>query len=256
MFKKILAVLLFVIAGVVNAQKVTSYFDHEGNPTTQDKCASYMISKQKYSPVDTIKSFYCATNRLQTLIQVNEWGEWNGYSFAFAENGNLSLRAKFVNSVPVDTMTEFYPNGRPHFQKFMGTPNKPLDKLINYWDSSGVQLVRDGKGFCKCYFPSLQKDSYVAGKIRNGEQDSVWLVDNSDVSQDASHGNTIYTVVEESATPKGGIGAFYEFIGRNITYPVLARRLGIEGKVFLEFVVEKDGTLTGSKSNKRNRWRM
>ena len=47
----------------------------------------------------------------------------------------------------------------------------------------------------------------------------------------------------ETATPKGGMQAFYEYVGKKLKYPAQARRMGIEGRVFVEFVVGKDGTL-------------
>ncbi|MDZ7645768.1 MAG: energy transducer TonB [Cytophagales bacterium] len=53
----------------------------------------------------------------------------------------------------------------------------------------------------------------------------------------------IFSVVEESAEPKGGIGAFYKYVGDKIKYPAQARRMGIEGRVFVEFVVNRDGSI-------------
>ena len=60
----------------------------------------------------------------------------------------------------------------------------------------------------------------------------------------------IFTVVEESATPKGGMQAFYKFVGEKIKYPAQARRMGIEGRVFVEFVINKDGSLSDVRSIK------
>jgi periplasmic protein TonB len=54
----------------------------------------------------------------------------------------------------------------------------------------------------------------------------------------------IFTIVEESAAPKGGMAAFYKYVGDKIKYPAQARRMGIEGRVFVEFVVNKDGSIT------------
>lgn len=54
----------------------------------------------------------------------------------------------------------------------------------------------------------------------------------------------VFTIVEESATPKGGMAAFYKYVGDKIKYPPQARRMGIEGRVFVEFVIGKDGTLS------------
>lgn len=54
----------------------------------------------------------------------------------------------------------------------------------------------------------------------------------------------IFTIVEEQPTPNGGMSAFYDFVRKNLKYPSQARRMGIEGKVFVQFVVDKDGTIT------------
>lgn len=54
----------------------------------------------------------------------------------------------------------------------------------------------------------------------------------------------IFTVVEEPAKPIGGIASFYKYIGENMKYPVEARRFGVEGKVFIQFVINADGTLS------------
>ena len=53
----------------------------------------------------------------------------------------------------------------------------------------------------------------------------------------------IFLVVEENAQPKGGISEFYRYVSENIKYPAQARRMQVEGKVFIEFVVGKDGKI-------------
>jgi len=60
----------------------------------------------------------------------------------------------------------------------------------------------------------------------------------------------IFTIVEDQPEPKGGMAAFYEYVGKNLKYPAQARRMGIEGKVFVEFVVDKDGSITNVKAIK------
>ncbi len=60
----------------------------------------------------------------------------------------------------------------------------------------------------------------------------------------------IFSIVEEQAVYKGGLGAFYEFVSKKIKYPAQAKRMNIEGKVFVEFVIERDGRLTDVKAIK------
>jgi len=60
----------------------------------------------------------------------------------------------------------------------------------------------------------------------------------------------IFTIVEDPATPPGGMQAFYEYVGKKLKYPAQARRMGIEGKVFVQFVVNEQGQLTEVKAVK------
>ena len=57
----------------------------------------------------------------------------------------------------------------------------------------------------------------------------------------------IFTIVEESAAPVGGITSFYQYLVDNMRYPAQARRLGVEGKVALSFVVDKNGAISDVK---------
>ncbi len=59
-----------------------------------------------------------------------------------------------------------------------------------------------------------------------------------------SKSEEVYVVIEESAIPSGGYPAFYKFIGDHIKYPKEARHYGIEGRVFIEFIVNRDGSLS------------
>ncbi len=54
----------------------------------------------------------------------------------------------------------------------------------------------------------------------------------------------VFTIVEQNPTFVGGDLAFIKFVQSNLVYPEKARRMGLEGRVFVRFVVEKDGSLT------------
>ena len=54
---------------------------------------------------------------------------------------------------------------------------------------------------------------------------------------------TIFDVVEEMPEYIGGIEKLYEYLGDNINYPEQAKDFSIQGKVFVQFVVWKDGTI-------------
>jgi len=54
----------------------------------------------------------------------------------------------------------------------------------------------------------------------------------------------IFTVVESMPEFKGGMPELYKYLGNNIKYPVMAKESGIQGKVYVTFVVERDGSIT------------
>ncbi|MEP3581247.1 MAG: energy transducer TonB [Cyclobacteriaceae bacterium] len=60
----------------------------------------------------------------------------------------------------------------------------------------------------------------------------------------SSNDRTVFTQLENNATPVGGMQAFYQSIAQNIIYPAEARRNGTEGSVYVKFIVEKDGRIT------------
>lgn len=54
----------------------------------------------------------------------------------------------------------------------------------------------------------------------------------------------VYIVVDQMPEFPGGRQALFDFISTNVIYPTVARENGIEGKAIVQFVVEKDGSIT------------
>ena len=57
----------------------------------------------------------------------------------------------------------------------------------------------------------------------------------------------IFQVVEEMPNFPGGMRECMKFLARNIKYPVLAQEAKIEGRVIVQFVVDRDGSITDTK---------
>ncbi len=58
----------------------------------------------------------------------------------------------------------------------------------------------------------------------------------------------VYQIVEQMPEFPGGVAELFHYISKNIHYPQKAREKGIQGRVFIGFIVEKDGSV----SNVRN----
>ena len=59
--------------------------------------------------------------------------------------------------------------------------------------------------------------------------------------------NKVHDFVEQMPSFPGGMGALMSWLSQNIKYPVIAAENGVEGRVIVQFVVEKDGSVNGVK---------
>ncbi len=57
-----------------------------------------------------------------------------------------------------------------------------------------------------------------------------------------TYNEEVFTTVDENPTFPGGIKEMYKFIGQNLRYPSAAQRANTQGKVFVKFIVRKDGS--------------
>ena len=57
----------------------------------------------------------------------------------------------------------------------------------------------------------------------------------------------VFQVVEEMPEFPGGMGECMKWLGQNIKYPADAKEKGVQGRVIVQFVVEKDGTIVNAK---------
>ena len=59
--------------------------------------------------------------------------------------------------------------------------------------------------------------------------------------------NKVFDVVEEMPHFPGGAAALQAFLSSNTKYPVVAQENGVQGRVIVSFVVERDGSITDVK---------
>ena len=59
--------------------------------------------------------------------------------------------------------------------------------------------------------------------------------------------NGVYQIVEEMPQYPGGENALMDYVSKNVVYPKEAQEKGISGRVFVSFIVEKDGSVSNVK---------
>lgn len=83
--------------------------------------------------------------------------------------------------------------------------------------------------------------------IEDTEADDKTVIDVAPVIQqeaEAEEESEVFFIVENMPEFPGGELALRKFIANAIKYPVIAQENGIQGKVYVNFVVDKDGSVT------------
>lgn len=264
MMQRILLCCLILNASWCLAQETREFYDADGNISDEANSFYYTLVKENADVSDTVKSFFTKTGKPKSIIALDEAGRRNGLSFFYHENGQLKGKASYKEGSLEGNVEAWYPSGKSQsIESFSSTTTLPHGSaLLQYWDSLGNQIIKDGNGICACVFDILSGSHIMeGGTLEEGVRDGLWkgfrrdgtkyfeerfnkgeLV--SGISFDNSGKNYSYTKGQEIAVPSKGLTGFYEHVRREMKYPKIARRNGIEGKVFVEFIVDKEGNLT------------
>ena len=68
-----------------------------------------------------------------------------------------------------------------------------------------------------------------------------------EVEEEEPEEQQIFQVVEEMPEFPGGMAECLKFIGKNIKYPTIAQENGTQGRVIVQFVVNRDGSIVDAK---------
>jgi len=169
-------------------------------------------------------------------------------------------------------MIQYYPNGeiytlkkysdKSHPALIYGDKSYPVNNkpsLIECRDSTGKVLAENGNGKW-IEFDEEFKNFYEEGLISEGQKNGRWTrviagkkseieYTNGIVTNQLDYDSTgeIHIKVDISPEFNGGMDKFYSLLSRNIRYPTEERDNNIQGVVFINFVVELDGTLNNLK---------
>jgi protein TonB len=86
--------------------------------------------------------------------------------------------------------------------------------------------------------------------IEDSEADAKTVIEVAPIIQqeeEKGEESQVFFIVEDMPEFPGGELALRKFIANAIKYPVIAQENGIQGKVYVNFVVDKDGSITNAK---------
>lgn len=136
-----------------------------------------------------------------------------------------------------------------------------------------AEVVKEVKSSIKFTAPVIKKDNEVKPEDQMKSQDELMQTKTAigalDVKGNSDNGevlkvtqrvadepvkvekpeveNKVFDVVEQMPSFPGGNAALMKYLSENIKYPVVAQENGVQGRVVVSFVVERDGSITDVK---------
>jgi TonB family protein len=192
-----------------------------------------------------------------SAIIINRQLLLSGSCIEFYENGKRKSIVNYVDGVPSGDFSQYFPNGVLYITGEHG-PNGNMS-VKESRDSTGNITASDGTGRLIKYTRGFKK-IIEEGPIANGIEEGEWHGSiNEDTVSIYNYKNSIYqngktfnkagqeypsNLFFEQPSFPGGEEAFRKFLGINIRYPAVAKENHVQGKVFVSFIVERDGSLS------------
>lgn len=154
-------------------------------------------------------------------------------------NGKLQMSGYFTSlkdEKKDGLFSYFYENGKQEKVVFFKNEN---EFMVQRWNDDGKEFLKNGTGNYIYY------NEQVKNEITMYYKDSLfqhsYYIDTETKEQ-------IYLALNNNeATPINGFKNFYQEYAQAIVYPKEARRNGIEGRVFISFIVRKNGNVDNIK---------
>lgn len=183
--------------------------------------------------------------------------KFEGVQTTYYENGARKSKTIYSAGKITGSIYLYYPNGKVYIVKTLSEKDQ-TDIIVANYDSLGKQLTDHGNGYYTAYDDSF-KNIAAEGTLKDGKPNGTWTIYNADGKHVETYLNSkfisgitvtntgdriSYTKREIAPEFKGGYGLFYKMLANHIQYPPGDRDSGLQGKVYVTFVVEKDGSLT------------
>ena len=120
---------------------------------------------------------------------------------------------------------------------------------IQYFDGNKHISVEVSEDFAKAFQQMEKEDALTERKeTRRHESLDELISKGYEFVQEEPEENVIFEVVEEQPEfPNGGMSGLMQYLSKNIKYPPIAQENGTQGRVIVQFVVNRDGSIVDAK---------
>jgi TonB family protein len=212
---------------------ISEYFDKDGNTITDPAKAAYYRTIEQNDKGFVVRDYF-VSGKLRMIAECSEVTPKlvkEGKSVMYYENGNVKDECVYRDNKVTGLRKTYYENGKPRLET---SGDGDGLRYLHYWNENGEDELVDGKGLI---IEPGRKEFDVYKVIEDFE-----VIDSYSINRTTR--DTVYAVVEKQPEYSGGYAQLIKDIQKNMYYPKNARKKGIVGTVFIEFIVNKDGSVS------------
>lgn len=174
------------------------------------------LKKSPKADLESKKTLFIEIGLIIALAAVLVAFEWKSY-----EKTELNLASRAMDDTP-EEMIEITQHEKPP------PPPKPPQQ------TTVIEIVED----------ELEIEDDIEIDVEDDQETEVQDYVPVEEAEEEQEEQQIFTVVEAMPSYPGGEEAMRRYLSESIEYPQMARESGIQGRVFVTFVVERDGNIT------------
>jgi len=194
---------------------IATYFDWAGNPTSNSENAAFFRSK--INPLKPTKTYYRGDSmRKNDAFKPTQISEKNGRFIFINQTETVIQDVTFKDNKREGQSLSYYGNGKVKDVEFF--KNGLQDSISTYYHKNGAISAIE----------LYERDSLIS-----------YAFFNDDGTKD-----TVTTSANIIAEFPGGRAGLSRFLAESITYPQIAIELGIEGKCYLQFLIDETGKIS------------
>ena len=222
---KTLLILIAVFSFLRVYSQDTIYFDKDWKKTSKSGAKFYRIHSKEGSKTKIADYYITDTLQMTGFAKAYDPGESDdslikdGPFVYYTSKGKISSKGSYENNKRVGEWMTFYPEGQLHMTENYDSQERRSGSFVIYYPDGKVR----------------RSDFYINGEYQKGN------------CYTASGNDTTWFPYFIMPMYPGGDEARNRFLVENITYPIKAIKKGIQGTVYVSFVVDSDGRLSNVK---------
>ena len=207
--------------------------------------------RQKSDRRHNMAVLYMLLGLVVVFVLLIAWSKYSDYRAEIAAKEAKEQAEKMMQAMLDQPEVEEAPEEEPEQQKFEETKVEVPEEVLASVQVTQIAIVDADKVKNEVMDMDTQQEDNTARGVVNQEGaddvDKFKAVQEQVVVKEPEpekpKEEEIFVAVEQQAEFPGGQAALMKWLGNNIRYPESAQANGVQGRVIVKFVVEKDGSI-------------